>query len=75
MEKFQDIKFQERDDLREKVVAKCEQYYPESADLEFGYLAAGHGYKGKQYPLEADEDLADMYDDEYIVEKQYNSLC
>ena len=30
-------------------------------DLEFGYLAAGHGYKGKQYPLETDEDLADVY--------------
>ena len=32
------------------------------SEFEFGYMDAGHGVKGKQYALETNDDVTDMYE-------------
>ena len=55
-------KFLQVSDLEKSILTNCEDFIEDEKAILFGYIAPGHGKKGKQVPVSSNHDLQDMYE-------------
>ena len=64
IEKFEDVAFVSKQSMKEKLMSILQSgsHIKDTDGMEFGYIIPGHGFKGKQYAINSDEDVTQMYD-------------
>jgi len=63
------VRFATVDDMKKSLAESFPTFITKEGELEFGYIAPGHGARGQQQWISDDVDLQDMYT-EYIGKKE-----
>ena len=64
IEKFDAMTFVSKQEMKERLMSILQSgsHIKDTDGMEFGYIIPGHGFKGKQYAINSDEDVTQMYD-------------
>ena len=63
IESFKTGIFQTKEEIRDKIMQTLKsKKHIQDDGIQFGYIFPGHGFKGKQRPLEDESDISRMYD-------------
>jgi hypothetical protein len=63
-ESFKTGIFSTNKEIRDKIMQTLNagKHIKDSDEIQFGYIIPGHGFKGKQHPLEESDDISGMYE-------------